>query len=170
MKPEVAAGRGPGLRLETYFAGRAKAWGIFEDRFGTLRRQFEIDVEGSWDGKTLTLVEDFTYDDGRTERRTWLIDTVGAHGYRGRADGVIGFAEGSASGNLLSWRYRFALEVGARTWSVRFDDRLFLQGDDILINRAAVTKLGVLIGQVTCVFRKLPAAGAGGRTIATAAR
>jgi len=142
------------LRLEEYFFGHTRAWGMFLDRFGKVRRQFEIDAEGRWDGEMLTLVEDFTYDDGETERRTWRIKKTADDGYAGEAPGVIGVAEGTTRGNMLSWTYRFALDVGARRWTVRFEDRLFLQGDGLLINRANVTKFGLLLGEVVCVFRK----------------
>jgi hypothetical protein len=109
MKPEDFAGREPRLLIEDYFAGRTKAWGIFQDRFGNLRRQFEVEIDGTWDGEVLTLVEDFTYDDGETERRVWRIAKRGEHDYVGNADGVIGTAEGRAYGNAFNWRYNFAL-------------------------------------------------------------
>jgi len=44
MKPEDFEGREPRFVLEEYFAGKTKAWGIFQDRFGTLRRQFTVDI------------------------------------------------------------------------------------------------------------------------------
>ncbi len=154
MKAEDFADREPRLLIEDYFAGKTQAWGIFQDRFGTLRRQFEVDIEGTWDGETLTLVEDFLYDDGETEQRIWRIKKSGAHTYAGLAEGVIDQAEGVAYGNALNWRYRFALKVGDSTWNVQFDDWLFLQDDRVLINRAVVTKLGLLIGEVTLMFQK----------------
>ena len=165
MKAEDFAGKEPRLLIEDYFAGSTKAWGIFEDRFGTLRRQFEVDIEGTWDGETLTLVEDFLYDDGETERRIWRIKKLDEHRYEGEADGVIGIAEGRAYGNALNWRYDFALKVGDDTWNVAFDDWMYLQSDGILINRAEVTKFGIALGEVTLAFRKLDAAGAAAQPI-----
>lgn len=144
----------PRLRIEDYFAGKTRAWGIFQDRFGTLRRQFVMDIDGTWDGQTLTLVEDFAYDDGKTEQRTWRIRRTGAQSYEGSADGVIGTAHGESYGNALSWTYRFALKVGNRTWTVAFDDRMFLQDDGVMINRATISKLGLTLGAVTIAFRK----------------
>jgi hypothetical protein len=158
MKPEDFAGREPRLLIEQYFDGRTKAWGIFQNRFGQLRRQFEVDIEGTWDGETLTLVEDFLYDDGETEQRVWHITKGSEHAYEGRAEGVIGVAEGLAYGNALNWSYQFALKVGEGTWNVAFDDWLFLQSDGVLINRAELSKFGVKLGEVTLVFRKLAAA------------
>ena len=154
MKPEDFAEREPRLKIEEYFAGKTKAWGIFEDRFGTLRRQFVVDIDGSWDGDSLTLVEDFVYDNDDTERRIWQIEKTGEHTYAGTADGVIGTARGESYGNALHWRYTFALKIGDGTWNVDFDDWMFLQGDGILINRARVSKFGIELGQVTIAFSK----------------
>ena len=154
MKPEDFADRHPRLQIEDYFAGKTQAWGIFQDRFGTLRRQFVVDIDGSWNGETLTLVEDFVYDDGEMEQRVWRISKTGSHSYEGRAEGVIGIAKGEGYGNAFHWRYGFALKVGDSTWNVIFDDWLFLQEDGVLINRASVSKFGIELGQVTLVFRK----------------
>ena len=155
MKPEDFAGREPRLLPEVYFAGQTRAYGLFVDRFGDLQRQFVVDIEGTWDGETLTMDESFRYDDGETERRVWRIVKIGAHAYEGRADDVIGVAEGKAYGNVLNWRYRLALKVGDSVWNVNFDDWMFLQDDQVVINRAEVTKFGFKLGEATIVFNKL---------------
>ena len=144
----------PQLVLEEYFAGKTRAWGIFEDRFGTLRRQFTVDIDGRWDGRTLVLDERFVYRDGERDRRVWTIEKVGPNRYQGRADDVIGVATGEAKGNALSWRYNMDLKVGDSTLRVHFDDWMFLQPDNVLINRARVSKWGVELGQVTLFFSK----------------
>tara|TARA_Y100001934_G_scaffold142669_1_gene171572 strand:- start:16 stop:630 length:615 start_codon:yes stop_codon:yes gene_type:complete len=144
----------PQLVLEEYFAGKTSAWGIFEDRFGTLRRQFTVDIDGRWDGRTLVLDERFVYRDGERDRRVWTIEKVGPNRYQGRADDVIGVATGEAKGNALSWRYNMDLKVGDSTLRVHFDDWMFLQPDNVLINRARVSKWGVELGRVTLFFSK----------------
>ena len=158
MTPGKTAGAASCFLIEEYFAGKTRAWGFFQDRFGKLRRQFVVDIDGRWDGENLTLAEDFLYDDGQRERRTWKIRKTGAHSYEGTADGVLGSAQGRRRGNMLNWRYRFALKVGANIWTVHFDDWMFLQGDGVMINRAKVTKFGVKLGEITIAFTKLPAA------------
>lgn len=154
MKPEDFADREPRFRIEDYFAGKTRAWGLFQDRFGTLRRQFVVDIEGTWDGEELILVEDFVYNDGATEQRTWAIRKIDAHNYEGHADGVLGTARGRSYGNALNWHYRFALKVGDSTWNVTFDDWMFLQADGVMINRAVVSKFGIELGEVTIAFSK----------------
>lgn len=144
----------PRLVLEDYFAGKTRAWGIFEDRFGKLRRQFTVDIDGKWNGRTLVLDEHFVYSDGERDRRIWTIEKLTEDRYEGRADDVIGIATGEARGNALNWRYDMDLKVGDSTLRVHFNDWMFLQPDNVLVNRARVTKWGVELGQVTLFFSK----------------
>lgn len=152
MKVEDFAGNGPELRIERYFAGRTRAWGLFEDRFGTLRRSFTVVIDGHWDGRELTLDERFDYADGETDRRVWRIARTGEGLYEGRADDVIGKAVGRSAGNALNWTYEMALKVGGGRWRVRFDDWMWLQPGDALINRANVYRWGLWIGTVSLFF------------------
>lgn len=145
-----------GFRLESYFDGAVRAWGLFQDRFGTVRRQFVVDIEGRRQGDMLVLEEAFHYTDGATEHRTWRIESDGPDRYVGRADGVVGRAEGRVLGPAVRWRYVFRLPVGGRTLRVNFDDWLYPQDAEIVIGRARVTKLGLRLGSVTLCFRRLP--------------
>ena len=53
------SGNQPRLVLEEFFAGKSVAYGIFEDRFGNLRRQFRVNLNGNLDGNRLVLDEEF---------------------------------------------------------------------------------------------------------------
>lgn len=142
------------LRLEDYFLGETTAYGVFEDRFGKIRRQFKVDITGTVEGDTLTLVEEFDYSDGVQDTRTWTIEMLGNGRYRGTANDVPDMAEGQAVGNAFNWSYRVDLPVGDGTWNVGFDDWMYLLQDNVLLNRAFVTRFGIRIGEVTIAFRK----------------
>jgi hypothetical protein len=154
MKPIDFKGTEPRLELDKYFLGETRAWGLFEDRFGTVRRQFVVDINGTLDGDELVLDERFLYSDGEEDRRVWRIRKTGAHTYEGRATDVIGIATGETYGNALRWRYELDLKVGDSKLRVRFDDWMFLQPSNVLLNRAKVRKFGIEIGEVTVVFMK----------------
>ena len=84
---------GPAFVLEEYFLGDVRASGIFEDRFGVVRRQFTVEINGTWDGRNLVLDEHFQYSDGEQDRRVWTIKKIDDNSYVGRADDVIGLAQ-----------------------------------------------------------------------------
>ncbi len=154
MKPENFQANIPVLDLFSYFDGKTKAWGIFEDRFGNIRRQFEVDIDGKIEDNNLTLVENFTYMDGETDQRIWQIRKTNENHFEGLADDVIGVAKGVVSGNALNWKYDLNLKVGESTYVVNFDDWMFLQTGGVMINRAKVRKWGIEVGQVTLFFTK----------------
>ncbi|WP_416153182.1 DUF3833 domain-containing protein [Thalassobaculum sp. OXR-137] len=157
MQIDDFKGTTPKLVLEDYFEGKTKAWGIFEDRFGNLRRQFVVDITGTWDGTTLTLDEQFDYADGEKDQRIWRIEKVGENSYVGRASDVIGTAQGQTEGSAFSWTYEMELNIQGHDVKVRFDDWMFLQSDGVMVNRAYVTKFGIELGTVTLFFQKASA-------------
>ena len=162
------AERRPTLALEKFFEGESVAYGIFEDRFGNLRRQFRVNLQGTVIGNRLVLEEQFLYEDGEKAQRVWTIDKLdfsddGTVRYEGQASDVEGRANGRVSGNGLNWRYDVVLKMDGRELEVRFDDWIYRQSEDVAINRAYVSKFGVEIGSVTIVFLRGKAAATIGR-------
>jgi hypothetical protein len=144
----------PEFRIEEFFEGQTRGWGLFEDRFGTMRRSFVVDINGYADGDEFVLEEDFLYDDGEVQRRVWRITPLGDGRYEGTAGDIVGKAQGARAGNALNWTYDMDLKVGDSTWRVAFDDWMFLQPGGVLMNRAYVKRWGFQIGSVTLSFSK----------------
>lgn len=146
----------PRLSLAEFFEGETIAYGIFEDRFGQLKRQFRVRIKGRMEQDILILDEEFLYDDGEQATRIWRISASqqpdGITHYEGRADDVTGSATGRAAGNALSWSYDIMLAIGKNDLHVRFDDFIYQMSDNLAINRAHVTKWGIELGTVTLVF------------------
>ena len=143
----------PRFEPEVYFAQRLEAYGVFVDRFGTIRRQFNVAVKGTRTSDGFILDEDFLYDDGETETRRWVVTALGEGRYRGECAEVIGHAFGKCSDNMLSWRYGFRLDMYGRKVAVRFDDVMVLQAGGVMVNRATVSKAGIRLGEVLLTFR-----------------
>lgn len=146
----------PKLDLFNFFEGKTIAYGIFEDRFGNLKRQFRVNIDGKINNQTLTLDEDFLYDDGEQAKRIWKIekkiDNTQKVTYEGKADDIEGKASGSISGNALNWSYDIYLNIKGSNIKVHFNDWIYKQSEDLAINRAYVSKFGINIGSVTLVF------------------
>ncbi|WP_293573058.1 DUF3833 domain-containing protein [Phaeobacter sp.] len=146
---------GKALNLEEYFDGRTVAYGQFEDRFGTVRRRFVVDIVGEWDGRELVLTEDFRYADGTTEQRIWTLTKTGEDTWEGTADGVQGIARGEERGDTFNWAYTIDLPVpGGYTMRVSFDDWMWLMEDGRLLNKAYMSRFGVTLGEVIIFFEK----------------
>ena len=144
----------PTLDLKQYFNGELVAHGLFTDRAGKVARRFTVLITCSWNGKAGTLDERFSYSDGKTERRVWHLTDEGGGRYTGRADDVVGVAEGHVAGNALNWRYTLALPVGDTVYEVQFDDWMYLMDERVMLNKAAMSKFGFHVGDVTLSFTK----------------
>lgn len=147
------------LNLEEFFEGRTIAKGQFQDVFGTVRRRFDVEINGTWDGRILMLTEDFLYEDGATEQRIWSLRKTGEQTWQGTAPGVIGPATGEERGDTFNWIYQIDLPIpsadgSVETLNVAFDDWMWLMSEDRLLNKAYVKRFGVDIGEVIIWFEK----------------
>jgi hypothetical protein len=154
VRPDLYAKERPALDLRQYLSGRLEASGMFQNRKGEVVKRFNVKLAGTWSNDVGRLQEDFFYSDGSTQRRVWTIIKLDDHRYTGTADDVIGTAQGEACGNALNWRYTLALPVGSKVYHVQFDDWMFLVDDEVMLNRALMSKWGFTLGEVTLSFRK----------------
>lgn len=144
----------PTLDLVTYFNGPLEAHGIFQDRSGKVVKRFIVKMEGRWTGNKGVLDEHFTYSDGTKERRVWHLEKLADGRYTGTASDVEGQAQGQISGNAFNWQYTLKLPVDGKTYSVQFDDWMYLMDDRVMLNRATMSKFGIKLGEVTLSFYK----------------
>jgi hypothetical protein len=144
----------PAFHLREYFDGPITAWGIVQDRSGNIVKRFDIKIVGKWKGDTGTLVEDFDYYDGKTQRRIWTITDLGNGRYTGRADDILNSAAGTGYGNAGRWQYTMNVPVDDTTYRIRFDDWMWLMRDGVLINRSYMKKFGLTVGEITIFMKK----------------
>ena len=144
----------PALDLARYFNGPLTAHGVVTDRSGRVIRRFVVKMNGRWSGNEGVLDEDFSYSDGKTEKRVWRLTKLGDGRYSGRADDVVGEAQGQAAGNALQWRYSLRVPVYGHVFEVQFDDWMYLVDDRVMLNKAVMSKFGIPLGEVTLAFHK----------------
>ncbi len=147
--------RTPEFNPEEYFDGHVKAWGIFENRNGTVSRQFSGDFHGNWNGDRLVIDETLEYSDGRVEERKWTFDKTGTNLYGLRAENLSGERIARTAGNAMHLQYTIAVEVNGSTWNLTSDDWMYRQDEETVINRATLSWWGLEAGELTIVYRKI---------------
>ena len=153
-KPSDYAAEKPLLDLREYFNGELVAHGLFTDRSGKVVRRFTVLMKCSWQGDQGVLDEDFTYSDGKKERRIWRLTRLADGRYTGTADDVKGLALGQVSGNAFQWKYTLNLPVDGTVYEVQFDDWMYLMDERVMLNKAVMSKFGFRLGEVTLAFYK----------------
>lgn len=120
-----------------------------------VRRGFTAQLNGTWDGATLTLVEDFAYDDGERDRKTWHLRRTGPGRFTGTREDVVGEALGYQDGNVFRLEYDVILpSENGRGRKVRFRDVLALRADGDILNNASVGWHGLHVGSVSLVIER----------------
>lgn len=141
------------LVLEKFFAGRTQAEGTFSAITGT-KRSFTVDLSGRWNGRVLTLVEDFRFADGERDRKTWRFEKLGTGLYRGTREDVRGDTLVTVKGNTATFSYVVELDPSAGENLVRFSDTMVLRDDGTVLNTARVTKFGFPVANTQVQFRR----------------
>ncbi len=149
----------PELILEEFFSGQLTAHGVVKDRSGRVIRHFRADIQASWENGVGTLVEDFEFDDGELQQRTWTLTAAGDRRYTGTAGDVIGQGALQVAGNSVFLDYVLRIPYRGGTVDVRVDDRMYLVSDDVLINESTLRKFGWRVGELLLVIRREPAPG-----------
>lgn len=156
ISPQIVdyAAEQPQLDLRQYFQGKVDAWGVFTDRSGRVVKRFVVEMNCHWSGAQGVLDEQFIYSDGTRQRRIWHLRHEGEGRYTGRADDVVGVANGQTSGNAFHWAYTLSLPVDGRVWEVQFDDWMYLMDEHVMLNKASMSKWGIHLGEVTLTFKR----------------
>ena len=155
MKPQQFSEGSPRFIPEQYFLGKTKGTGQFWDRFSNLKLNFTAELEGSWDGKILSLKEILRYDSGEVVNRVYEITKINDNLYEIRCPDLDGVGKIESYGNTLKWSYYLKQKIGARLITLYFDDWMFLRDDNIILNRAFGHKWGFDIGEVFMSVQKL---------------
>lgn len=144
----------PPLDLRQFLDGELTAYGMLQDRRGRMTRRFVATLQADWNGETGTLAEEFRFDDGEVQHRTWTLTHLGDGRYVGTAGDVVGQAAGSTAGSVFQWRYRLQVPWRNDSIEVTLDDWLYQIDERHLINRTRLTKFGFRVGELTLVIEK----------------
>lgn len=145
----------PELKLETFFEGKLKAYGMVFDRSGKLLRRFNVDLQADWQGNTGTIKEWFVFDDGEKSTRVWTINKIAENQYQGHASDVVGTAKGRTEGAALYWQYDMMIPVEGESYQVTLDDWMFLIDKQRLFNKTDMSKFGFKVGELILYIEKI---------------
>lgn len=144
------------LVLEAFFQGPLVAEGEFVNARDGTRRQVKVKMRGDWDGRVLTLVEDFVFSDGEKDRKTWRFTKIAEGRYTGTREDVVGEALVRQDGNDVLLDYTATVRTqGGTGFPIRFADRLTLTDARTVLNTATLKYLFFTVGSVRLTIHKL---------------
>ncbi len=141
--------------METFFKGRTVGKGAFVSSIAGVNRPLTVVTTGRWDGRTLTLREDFVFADGEKDVKTWRFTRTAPGIYEGTREDVIGKADVRQVGNTVELRY--SADVRGKDGSITrldFADTIAPLDRRRVLNKATVSKFGVPVGEIEIVFAR----------------
>lgn len=145
----------PILDPEKFFAGHTRSWGVFESRSGDPTEILHTETWGHLAGGAFHFEQDLLFGDGKKKHRTWLIRRADDHHYTATGTGIVGVARGEAFGNAFHLDFTLDALPGNPLGHVHMSQWMYLQSDGVtLVNRDTLTKLGVIVAEITEQFHK----------------
>ncbi len=143
------------ITLDQAFVGQKRGVGLFVVPLTGDERRFRARLDGrlSRDGQRLTIVEDFTYDDGQTNTLTWVFDRAGPGRWTGRREDTVGTATAIEANGEVRLTYTADFASNTSVTRLGFADVIYLRADGVIVNDAVVTRLGFPVGTVRFEIR-----------------
>jgi len=161
MRIDDFRGKEPSLVLQDYFDGHLTAYGIIKDRGGKVTSTFRAAFEAHWDENGIgTLNEDFLYDDGTRQKRSWTFRPTGENNFIGTAADIVGESPIIVVGNTMRMDYTIRVPYKGDTLELRVRDWLHLQPDGVILNHSYMRKFGFRVGElVITIIKDFPETG-----------
>lgn len=156
--PRPPASPGPAITLISAFQGRTTGRGHFRVWLTGDERRFTAKLNGTVTGaegsRTLTVVEDFLYDDGEENRLTWVFRETGPGTWTGRREDTVGEATVVEADGRVTLAYTADFRSPSGTTRLGFQDIIYGAPDGTVINDAVVSRLGIPVASVRFVLRR----------------
>lgn len=145
------------ITLIDAFQGRTVGRGLFSVPLAGVERGFDARLHGTvrtvQGVETLTVIEDFFFDDGETDRLTWVFARTGPGTWTGVREDTVGSADVVETGDEVRLSYIADVVSRGETTRLGFADVIYRRPDGVVINEAVVTRFGLPVGTVSFELR-----------------
>ncbi len=145
------------VTLVSAFEGKRTGKGLFRIWLTGSERRFTARLNGRVTGppgqRTLTVVEDFAFDDGQQDRLTWVFRETGPGRWSGKREDTVGKATVIEKDGTIRLTYTADFKSLDAVTRLGFSDLIYQQPDGTLVNDGIVTRKGVPVAAVRFVIR-----------------
>jgi hypothetical protein len=144
-----------GQTLEEAFRGRATGVGRFKSRLAGVDRGFVVTTHGRRSGGDFILDQNFRFDNGSLDRRTWRFRRTGPNTYVGTRQDVVGEARVRVEDDRIRMSYDLITRGrdGGKL-KLHFEDTIRRTGRDTITNNGVISTLGMNVGSVDVTFKR----------------
>ena len=144
------------VTLVSAFQGHRTGTGQFRVWVTGAERRFSAELNGRVTGvegkRTLTVTEDFVYDDGQKDRLTWVFRETGPGRWSGKREDTVGEATVIEEDGQIRLTYTADFKSLAGTTRLGFSDLIYAQPDGTIVNDGIVSRAGIPVAAVRFVI------------------
>lgn len=148
--------KAPKFDVKTFFSGDIEVFAITQDNNGKIIGSYTAKMNGKWDDTKGVLQQNYVYETGKKDSRTWLItaDTDGSFSAVGHD--VSTPVKGKQVGNAMQMLYTLSIKGSdGKKQNIDHEDVLYLVDDRSAVGIALIRQNGVASGKSTISYKKL---------------
>lgn len=146
------------ITLIDAFEGRSTGRGLFSVPIAGIERGFDAMLLGTvrrvGGVEVFTVAEDFFFDDGETDRLTWVFTRTSPTTWTGVREDTVGQAQVVETGNEVRLTYTADVRSRGEVTRLGFADVIYRRTDGVVINEAVVTRFSLPVGSVMFELRR----------------
>lgn len=140
--PQVTEDPGMPITLVDAFVGRSYAAGLYRLKHVWLERRFRETLAGRLNADTLTLDQEYLYDDGFRSRLTWVFRRAGQGLWTGLRSDSVDEARITETGTEIRLSYLVDLQTGEGVERLGFNEVIYRRQDGRMISESVVLRDG----------------------------
>lgn len=154
QRPSDYAEEAPAFDIREALSGPILSEGVIYDLTGRVNVRFTAEMQGTWDGATGVLTEDFRYSTGRVQHREWTLEMGEDGAFTATAPDIVGVGRGRQMGSAVRLTYRIRLDDEAGGHVLDVTDWMYLMENGVVMNRSEFRKFGIKVGELVATMRK----------------
>lgn len=146
----------PKVDLKQFFKGEIESFAIIKDGNDKIIGSYTGTMRGEWDENKGVLKQNFLYNEGRRDNRTWLITDNGDGTFSAVGHDVVESETGRQIGNVIQMPYSFAIVENGVRQKIKYEDNFYLVDSSSMIGvSVAKSSRGVVISKSIISLRKV---------------
>ncbi|PZX16591.1 uncharacterized protein DUF3833 [Palleronia aestuarii] len=153
QQPHEYEGMAPDFDLREHLTGKLVSDGMIFGPTGRMSARFRARILGTWTDGHGVIAEEFRFDGGGQQSRSWRFTLREGGRFRADADDVVGSGSGTIVGPTIRLSYRIVLPKDAGGHTLDVIDWMYLTQGGTIINRSQFRKFGFKVAEIIATIR-----------------
>lgn len=148
--------KAPKLDLKTFFSGDIEVFAITQDNQEKIIGSYTAKMNGKWEDNKGVLQQNFVYENGKKDSRTWLITTDSDGTFSAVGHDVSVPVKGKQFGNAMQMIYTLSIKSDSgKKNNIDHEDNFYLVDNTSAVAIAYTRQDGVATGKTIISYKKI---------------